>query len=176
MAVVIGKSRLALCGLLAFCWPLMTASVNFRVNFDSRVLAAHNVERASLGVPPLRWNADLAAGAKQWSDYLARTGEFQHSADGPGNERVGENIWGGTPGAYAPEDMIKRWISEKRHFQAGIFPKTSRTGSVADVSHYTQLVWRSTNQVGCSLSRGAREEILVCRYSGPGNVIGQSVF
>lgn len=176
MNVANNKVRLAVCGLIALCWPLVTASVSYRTDFDSRILAAHNRERATLGVPPLNWNADLAAGAKRWSDHLARTGAFEHSPNGPGNGRLGENIWGGTPGAFAPEDMIKRWIVEKRHFRTGTFPQNSRTGNVADVSHFTQVVWRSTRQVGCSLSRGAQEEILVCRYNGPGNVIGQVVF
>lgn len=175
MASITGNVRLALCGLLVLCWPLVMGSVGYRTNFDMRILAAHNRERAALGVPPLRWDPRLAAGAKQWSDHLARTGGFAHSPDHPGDERLGENIWGGTPNAFAPEAMVALWVAEKRHFQFGTFPRNSRTGNVADVSHYTQLVWRSTRQVGCALSRGAAEEILVCRYSDPGNVIGQGV-
>lgn len=176
MAYFNKKSRLVFCSLLMICWPLVTGGRGWRTDFDARILAAHNRERASLGVPPLRWNADLAAGAKQWSDHLARTGRFAHSPDLPGAEPLGENIWGGTPNAFSPEAMVTLWIAEKRHFRSGVFPGSSRTGNVADVSHYTQLVWRSTRQVGCALSRGAAEEVLVCRYSSPGNVMGQNVY
>ena len=174
--VVAQIKRVALCGLLMICWPAMTGSVSFRENFDQRILDAHNRERATLGLPPMRWNAALSEGAQQWSDHLARTGAFAHSPDYPGQPRLGENIWGGTPGAYGPEAMVGLWVAEKRDFRPGVFPANSRTGRVGDVSHYTQLMWHSTEQVGCALSRGAAEEILVCRYSGPGNIIGQTVF
>jgi hypothetical protein len=169
------KSRLALCFLI-FSWPLSMGALGFRADFDSRILSAHNRERASLGLPVLRWDADLAAGAKQWADNLARSGVLAHSPDEPGQELLGENIWGGEPGMFSPEAMVRLWISEKRQFQVGTFPKNSRTGNVADVSHYTQLIWRSTKEVGCALSEGTVEEVLVCRYRNPGNVIGQEVY
>ena len=176
MAAIGRRGRRGLSGRLAFAWPLSTGALDYRSNFDGRLLAAQNRERASLGLPPLRWAPDLATGARQWSDHLARTAGFSHSPDTPGEELLGENIWGGDPGAFAPEAMIGLWIGEKRNFQLGTFPHNSRTGRVADVSHYTQLIWRSTTEVGCALSRGAAEEILVCRYRHPGNVIGQQVF
>lgn len=168
------ERRLALCSLLALLWPLIMGAATYRDSFNDRVLAAHNQERALLGLPPLRWNAQLASGAQQWSDELAQTGNFAHSPDTPGTSPLGENIWGGTPGRFEPEQMVGLWIQEKRHFRPGRFPHNSRTGKVADVAHYTQLVWRETHEVGCGLSRG-NEEILVCRYSQPGNIIGQSV-
>jgi len=153
-----------------------TGATGYRTNFDARILDAQNRERAVAGVPALRWSDDLAVGAKQWADHLARTGGFYHSPDPPGQELLGENIWGGSPGAYTPEAMVGLWASEKRNFKYDVFPRTSRTGDVSDVSHYTQLVWRATGEVGCALSRGASEEILVCRYRNPGNVMGSMVF
>lgn len=142
--------------------------------FRALVLQAHNAERLRLGVPALRWDDRLAAGAQSWADHLARTGRFEHSPDGPGQERLGENIWGGTPHSYAPEAMVGLWIEEKRYFKPGTFPHNSVTGRVTDVSHYTQLVWRTTAQVGCARSVGRSEEIMVCRYSRPGNLLGSS--
>ena len=144
--------------------------------FEAIVLATHNAERAATGVSALRWDADLALGAQEWAAHLARTGNFEHSPNQPGAAPLGENIWGGTPGAYNPDAMVRLWIAEKAQFKPGIFPHNSKTGRVADVSHYTQLVWHSTTRVGCGRAVGAREEILVCRYSGPGNVLGRAVF
>jgi hypothetical protein len=37
------------------------------------------------------------------------------------------------------------------------------------------VVWRTTARVGCAMARSAREDILVCRYSEGGNVIGEQV-
>jgi Cysteine-rich secretory protein family len=165
------RSKFALLCLLAAA-PLLTGSLGPRVNFDARVLAAQNRERAQMSVPALQWDDKLAAGAAQWAGHLSRTGRFEHSPDLPGAPIEGENIWGGTPGYYQPESMVRLWVAEKKNFQPGVFPANSRSGAVEDVSHYTQLVWRSTTRVGCAVSAAGREEILVCRYSSPGNVIG----
>jgi hypothetical protein len=142
--------------------------------FETVILAEHNTERARLGLPPLRWNDDLAGGAEQWADHLVRSGRFEHSPDLAGEPRLGENIWGGTAGKFGPARMVAAWIAEKRNFKPGVFPANSTTSRVEDVSHYTQIIWRSTREVGCSVSRGAAEEILVCRYKSPGNVYGTS--
>ncbi|TVV71969.1 CAP domain-containing protein [Sphingomonas solaris] len=176
MTSILGKGKLVASALLLACLPIVTGSLGHRTDFEARILAAHNRERAALGIPPLRWNEDLANGAKDWSDHLALTGGFAHSPNEPGQDLEGENIWGGTPKAFSPEAMVTYWIAEKRYFRDGVFPRNSRTGNVADVSHYTQVMWRSTRQVGCSLSNGRREEILVCRYSDPGNIIGRVAF
>lgn len=143
------------------------------VNFEERVVAAHNRERAALGVPALKWDANLAVGAQEWAEHLAATGKFEHSPNVPNRPREGENIWGGTKGAYLPESMVDLWAAEKIHFMGGVFPRNSRSGRVQDVSHYTQLIWKETTHVGCGLAKGAHEEILVCRYRQPGNIIGQ---
>jgi hypothetical protein len=47
---------------------------------------------------------------------------------------------------------------------------------VADVGHYTQLVWRATTQVGCASASSEREDILVCRYAEAGNYRGERPF
>ncbi|MEO7787879.1 MAG: CAP domain-containing protein [Sphingomicrobium sp.] len=149
--------------------------LGLRQDFDTRLLAAQNRERAALGVPPLKWNPALAVGAQSWAKHLARTGRFEHSPDDPAAEPEGENLWAGSVGQYPPESMIGLWIAEKRDFKPGVFPNNSRSGRVESVSHYTQLVWADTHEVGCALERGTSEDILVCRYAQAGNVIGGRV-
>nr|WP_314445823.1 CAP domain-containing protein [uncultured Sphingomonas sp.] len=161
--------------LLLAASPLMIGSTGLRTNFDDRLLAAHNRERGAMDVPPLRWDPVLAAGALEWADHLSRSGRFEHSPDEDEGEQVGENIWGGTPLAFAPEKMVGLWIAEKQQFKPGIFPNNSRSGRLADVSHYTQLIWRRTTHVGCATSSAGNEEIMVCRYRTAGNVYGQTV-
>lgn len=155
--------------------PCLMGTTAVGSDFESRWLAAHNQERALLGLTPLRWNDDLANGAARWAQHLATTGQFSHSPNEEG-QRIGENIWGGTTGRYAPERMVGRWLAEKRYFQSGVFPSNSTSGRSSDVSHYTQIVWRTSTDVGCSLSQGKQQEILVCRYATAGNVWGQSPF
>ncbi len=161
--------------LLMAAMPLLIGATGLTSMFDARILAAHNRERASADIAPLRWNPALAASAQAWADHLAATGLFAHAPDQPDSPQ-GENIWAGTRGYYALESRVDAWIREKRYFRQGTFPGNSTTGNVEDVGHYTQLMWRDTHDVGCAEATGAREDILVCRYSAPGNYIGQQVF
>jgi hypothetical protein len=162
--------------ILALCAaPLLMGNLGPRENLNDRLLAAQNRERAIMGVAPLKWNPTLAAGAHSWARHLARTGRFEHSPDDLAAEPAGENLWAGTIGHYSPEAMIKLWVAEKLYYKPGVFPNNSRTGRVESVSHYTQLVWADTNEVGCALERGKVEDILVCRYARAGNVIGKRV-
>lgn len=126
-----------------------------------------------MGTPSLRWDPGLAAAAQSWADKLAATGELEHARadeDAP----QGENLWEGTKGAFTPEDMVNSWIEEKKYYRPGIFPHNSTTGKFEDVGHYTQVIWRATDHVGCALASSARDDILVCRYSVAGNTDGET--
>jgi hypothetical protein len=170
-------AKLGVAVLLGALAPLMQGSLGFSANLEQRLLAAHNRERAQLGIRPLRWDSRLAAGAAQWGAYLARTGAFDHSPQALGDDDpVGENLFMGTHGYYGPEAMVGAWIDEKRLFRPGIFPDNSRTGSFEDVGHYTQLMWRSTGEVGCAVIANREDDFLVCRYAEPGNVEGERPF
>jgi hypothetical protein len=157
---------------LVLAAPIIIGSSNGTVNVDARLLAAHNRERATVGVEPLRWSADLAASARIWANHLADTGAFEHAPEARLNPE-GENLWAGSKGYFSAEAMVNAWLREKRFYKPGVFPNNSVTGRVSDVGHYTQVIWRDTSQVGCAIARGAREDILVCRYSQAGNYMGE---
>ncbi|HLL31164.1 MAG TPA: CAP domain-containing protein, partial [Allosphingosinicella sp.] len=145
-------------------------------SLDERLLAAHNRERSAAGIPALAWDTVLAAEAASWGRQLGASGEFEHAPDRGGEDPQGENLWAGTRGAYAPEEMVEGWIEEKKYFRPGRFPDNSATGDFADVGHYTQLMWHESDRVGCALAEGAVEEVLVCRYRTAGNVVGERPF
>jgi len=139
---------------------------------SSRLLAAHNAERAAVGLPALAWDPQLAAAAASYGPVLAASGTLNHSprASRPGQR---ENLWRGTAGAYLPEQMVGSWIAERRFFRPGIFPNVSTTGNWLDVAHYTTMVWPTTTRVGCALYRARGFDYLICRYSPPGNIDGR---
>jgi uncharacterized protein YkwD len=174
MSIMGLRRRLARLSIMAVV-PMLVGATSLTNNLEQRVLAAHNRERDVTGVPPLRWNLALEASAREWADHLAATGRFEHAPERP-RDPQGENLWAGTPGYYSAEAMVDAWVREKRYFKPGNFPANSVTGRVGDVGHYTQLVWRRTTQVGCAMARGAREDVLVCRYNEPGNYIGERPF
>jgi hypothetical protein len=161
--------------LAALALPLLLGAVSRERSYSERLLAAHNVERATVGVAPLAWNPHLAASAREWADHLAATGQFRHAPEQPSDPQ-GENLWAGTRGYFSLEDQVNAWAREKRNFHQGTFPLVSTTGRVEDVGHYTQMVWRDTSEVGCASASNAGEEFLVCRYASAGNWRGERPF
>ena len=142
--------------------------------FPSRILSAHNSERAKAGMPPLVWDQGLETGAAIYARQMALSDLFQHS-DRKARPGIGENLWMGTRGAFSIESMVGGWTSEKRMFVPGVFPAVSRSGDWADVGHYTQIVWPTTQRLGCALGSNARTDYLVCRYSPAGNIEGTPI-
>lgn len=137
---------------------------------ESRLLAAHNSERARVGAQPLIWSDELESEAGRWAGELIATGRFAHD---PSMHGHGENLWSGWGGrAFTPEDMVGEWIAEKAQYRPGVFPNVSRTGDWVAVGHYTQVVWSGTTHVGCAVVSRADRSVLACRYAPPGNVDG----
>jgi hypothetical protein len=143
-------------------------------NLPVRLLVVHNRERAELGIRPLAWDPALAAAASAYARELVVRGRLEHSPAGT-RPNQGENLWMGTHARYSLEAMARGWAAEKRIFRRGIFPDVSSSGKWADVGHYTQMIWRGTTHVGCALAQGRGWDYLVCRYSPPGNIVGQRV-
>lgn len=138
----------------------------------SAMLDGQNAARATVGSPPLEWDSGLAVDAQVYADWLARNRKFEHAVqpDGPAHE--GENLWTGTRDAYAFSEMVGHWVAEGRDFVNGPTPQFSRTGRWEDVSHYTQIVWRTTTTMGCAIASNRTDDVVVCRYRPSGNVVG----
>lgn len=132
---------------------------------------AHNVERAEVGVPPLVWDADLAAIAQAWVvqcvDTQAPIGLVDHNANRSQGypEYVGENIYG-SGGQASGTAAVALWIQEQANYN---YANNSCSGVCG---HWTQVVWRTTTKVGCAihtcpgLQYGAT---VVCNYAPGGN-------
>ena len=125
-------------------------------------LTAHNQSRAQHCVPPLAWSDQLAATAQSWANRCA----FEHSSNG-----LGENLAIGTTGAFPPASQVRSWYNEINDYDFA--NGQSRTGQA--VGHFTQVVWRSTTQVGCGVATCGGQDLLVCNYSPAGNFGGQYV-
>jgi uncharacterized protein YkwD len=139
-----------------------------------RLLAVHNRERSATGARPLVWDTGLAAAAAAYGPALERLGRLAHSPR-PERPGQGENLWMGTRDAYELEEMAGAWAAEKSLLRPGVFPSVSRSGNWSDVGHYTQMIWKGTTRVGCAVRKGRKWDFLICRYSPPGNVVGQRV-
>lgn len=157
------RVRSGLAALALLLAPAQAATADKAVLLDT-----HNGYRAALGITPLTWSAALARSAQAWAEQLAAGNTFEHS-----DSAYGENLWAGTAGAYTQADMVTSWGDERRFYRHGVFPDVTSGGVVG---HYTQIIWRHTERVGCGLASGGGRDVLVCHYDPAGNWIGQSPY
>ena len=141
-------------------------------------LDEHNRLRALHGVHPLRWSNRLADEAKRAADRLAEVDVTPptHSAD-LNNE--GENIgWHSIAGASRDEcntaescfpcrAIIDDWYGEIQNY--GFEQGESKNGGI--VNHFTQVVWRTTSEMGFGTAIGNRNYYYVARYYRRGNLL-----
>ena len=138
----------------------------------STMIGAHNQARREYGVGALTWDETLARDAAIYADRLARTNRFEHDPQVGRRSKQGENLWMGTRGAYSYREMIDLLVAERRYYRAGRFPAVSRTGDWSHVGHYTQIVWPTSQRVGCATASNRSNDYLVCRYWPAGNIVG----
>ncbi len=141
------------------------------------MLDAHNDERAALGLPLLAWDTALAVDAGRYAAEMAQTGVYHHSQKSTRAIPSGENLWMGPRRLYGYEVMVGAFLEERKIFRNDAkLPDFSTTGYWQDVAHYTQMIWRGTQKVGCAVGDGAHYEYLVCRYFPAGNAYGKGPF
>jgi len=129
-------------------------------------LSLHNQIRSQHGAVALTWSDTLANAGKGWADKCV----FEHSGGQLG--AFGENLAAGTGSSYDVTAAMKSWTDEISQYDAG--------NPVP--SHYTQVVWKGTTQVGCGLAPACAgifdssfgpAKYFVCEYQPQGNIIGQ---
>ena len=149
-------------------------------DFASDVLRAHNEIRAAVTapanypgtwapLPPLAWSDAVAASAQTWANHLRDTASCNVALDE--SDGYGESIAGGTIG-FKVTDVLARWAAEMNAYvYSPAYAFDSTTG------HYTQVVWRSTTELGCGWAQCATGYVVyVCRYHPAGNVIGSQPY
>ncbi|UNI18516.1 hypothetical protein JDV02_004780 [Purpureocillium takamizusanense] len=154
-------SSIVATSLLAECALAQSANDSRWTNeavFQDSILNTTNGYREEHGAHDVHWNATLASFAKS---YLDRSScKFAHS-HGP----YGENL---AAGYVAPASAIRAFGEERKSYNFSNPNWQPRGG------HFTQLVWKKTNAIGCAAKHcGKRMRwYLVCEYSPRGNVIG----
>ncbi|KER22721.1 hypothetical protein T265_09240 [Opisthorchis viverrini] len=132
---------------------------------EGRVLG----QPAAKSLQNLTWSSQLEDDAKTW----AMNCQFTHAT-------VGENLAMSTG---INQDPVKMWFDEHEQYKFGPISMEK----VAQTGHYTQLIWEDTRELGCyrhlcdgvPLSGGQRMKnayYTVCRYSPPGNYVGQEPY
>jgi uncharacterized protein YkwD len=132
-------------------------------DFADKMTDAHNADRAEHGVAPLVWSESLAAGARQWARACTTAGGgFAHS---PGAfSTYGENLAWGT--GFTAARAVALWYAEGANYDYSNPIASFNTGTVL---HFTQLIWRGSQKLGCGEVLCGGQRLYVCRYTPPGN-------
>ena len=134
------------------------------------VLERHNYWKADVGVASkLQWSEEMADLAADWARKLKRKNcGFEHR---PNNE-YGENLFKGTIGFYGATEVVDAWASEKKDFNYN--SNKCKPGKMC--GHYTQIVWETTQKVGCAKIQCDGFDLWMCNYDPPGNWVGEKPY
>src|SRR6478735_102963 len=131
--------------------------------------AAHNEWRLRAGVPPVRWNEELAAGAQAYADTCPSghsTNEYRQNK--AGFSQVGENLYSATDVLNG----IALFADERTLYDFGTVIEEE---TFAPIGHYTQMVWSDTTDVGCAVGNCGMWRT-VCWYGPAGNYLGEAPY
>lgn len=157
------------------------AATNFTAAEQTEMITAHNKWRNEVSVPAIKWSATLADTAQVYANKLktSQACKMVHS----GAAGLGENLFWASALKYSdgtvkvqtvtPTKGTDAWGSEKLDYTYST--NTCAAGKVC--GHYTQLVWKSTTEVGCGKAVCAdNSQIWVCNYTPAGNYVGQKPY
>ncbi len=160
-------------------------SCNAEPGVFSGITAQHNSVRAGASptpnppLVPLCWSDLVAGHAQAWAD----TCSFAHDP-ALGTFKEGQNIYAtAVSSGFSPtaaQDAVPGFAAEAAFYNYAT--NTCAPGEVC--GHYTQIVWRATNVVGCGIKNctvnspfdgfpNPNWTIVVCNYKPPGNFRGK---
>lgn len=168
---------------LTLTWLCMHAHAHADIAVNPQaMLQAHNQVRGVEGLPPLSWSPQLAQYAQEWASHLTRNNACQMKhREGTSNPlRAGENIYWSSPlqysngkrsmASFSDQQVVQSWASEKAFYSY----QNNSCRSGEQCGHYTQIVWRNTQKVGCAAALCSdKGQIWVCNYDPPGNWLGE---
>ncbi|MGE0395561.1 MAG: CAP domain-containing protein [Kofleriaceae bacterium] len=137
---------------------------------------AHNVVRAmvqtSTPLMPLAWSDALEATAKAYGMMCINNDGNSIMDHNPNRSaghpyQVGENIYA-SGGTATAQGAVQLWAAEKANY---VYPN----GYSPATGHYTQIVWRTTREVGCALVNCPNIQFpstIICDYGPAGNGSG----
>ncbi|KAM4745795.1 Golgi-associated plant pathogenesis-related protein 1-like [Anableps anableps] len=115
--------------------------------FMREFLEAHNAYRALHHAPPLTYNSELTATAQKWADQCLEKNCLGHR-----------------------KHAVDAWYSEIKDYnftKSGYQPKTG---------HFTQVVWKNTQELGVGLATDGHTIFVVGQYRPSGNVMNPGYY
>ncbi|KAI1882369.1 hypothetical protein AGOR_G00249970 [Albula goreensis] len=136
--------------------------------FEKEFVVTHNTYRSKHGAPPLTLSRDLCRSAQAWADYLLSTRKLAHS-----KTDNGENLyyaWSSSPKKPSGKEAVDEWYSEISKYDF------NNPGFKSGTGHFTQVVWKSSKEVGVGLATDGNTVFVVGQYSPAGNITNPGYF
>ncbi|XP_017553191.1 uncharacterized protein glipr2 isoform X2 [Pygocentrus nattereri] len=144
------------------------SSGNKNSSFEREFLQIHNTYRKQHGAPPLTINHDLCRSAQAWAENLLSIKTLKHSkAD------YGENLyytWSSVPKTLTGREAVDSWYSEIKDYNF------KKPGFTSGTGHFTQVVWKDTEEVGFGLATDGAAIFVVGQYLPAGNITNPGYF
>lgn len=171
--------KIILCSI--FFIQLLASTTLWAADFDpAAIVSAHNKWRAAVGVKEqLSYSPELATSAQAWAEKLKQNNQCRMKHSAP-EARYGENIYWASAiqwsdgrkelQAVTPAKVVDSWGSEKPDYNY----QSNRCKAGKMCGHYTQMVWRTTQKVGCAVAvcEDTQQQVWVCQYQPAGNRAG----
>ncbi|TFK43758.1 CAP domain-containing protein [Crucibulum laeve] len=138
------------------------------LRLQTAFLDAHNAVRVMHNATTLTWSTELAEKAEKWTDAC----QFKHTEGVLSDTPYGEIIAAAT-GSFPVSAAFQTFVRDEAAYNP----------ANPTFTHFTQVVWKNTTQLGCAASRcsGIFDKSLgtatlyVCLYDPVGNVIGEAL-
>ena len=141
-------------------------------------VTAHNDLRRILGMPPLQWDPNLTLATHFWA--LERQSDCNYRSHSSPMNHLGENIFWMQYKEFTPASVVQKWFREQRFFDHTTNRcKCPFETDECECGHYLNVVWKTTQRVGCSSAvycAGEKGLLVVCNYEPAGNIVGVNPF
>jgi len=131
--------------------------------FRAECLKAHNEYRRKHGVGPLKLDSTISNFAQNWANTIASRRQLEHSSD----RKYGENIYWSSGKSITGKAPVDSWYDEIKQYSYKNASFSSGTG------HFTQVVWKSSCDLGVGMACVGNEVYVVASYYPVGNVYGE---
>lgn len=140
--------------------------------FQEDCIQSHNKARLKQHLHGLVWDDNLAASAKAHVDSVVANGGRQDhlpsTHETPGNSIYG---WPDINGYVSCGRTVESWMTERGRYEALNEPISAQ--NINQIGHYAQIMWTSTQQVGCAWAMVDGSVQTVCHYFPSGNHPGE---
>ncbi len=134
-------------------------------------MESHNKYRKRHNSKPLTLNKDLCEIAQEYAKKLAESNNFIHSGNKYNDKPLGENIFMSNHFPISGKFTTDNWYNEIKNYNF------DNPGFKEGIGHFTQLVWKSTSDVGFGIEVSTDGfYYVVANFFPPGNINSPQYF